>query len=161
MTSIGASIINKKSLNSVKIIHDKFIYIDQLQKLASQKISKRLKTQAAMITASSSSALTESIAAIYSKDDLTKIYNLPKMNKKRNVLVQKGHLVNYGGEVEQAIKFSGASITATGKKLSCSEDLVKTIKKYKNKILLLTLYVLSHHCDEYNSLDFKLLQSLL
>ena len=35
-----------------------------------------------MITASSSSALTESIAAIYSKDDLTKIYNLPKMNKK-------------------------------------------------------------------------------
>ena len=118
MTSIGASIINKKSLNSVKIIHDKFIYIDQLQKLASQKISKRLKTQAAMITASSSSALTESIAAIYSKDDLTKIYNLPKMNKKRNVLVQKGHLVNYGGEVEQAIKFSGASITATGKKLS-------------------------------------------
>ena len=37
MTSIGASIINKKSLNSVKIIHDKFIYIDQLQKLASQK----------------------------------------------------------------------------------------------------------------------------
>lgn len=156
MTSIGASIINKKSLNSVKIIHDKFIYIDQLQKLASQKISKRLKTQAAMITASSSSALTESIAAIYSKDDLTKIYNLPKMNKKRNVLVQKGHLVNYGGEVEQAIKFSGASITATGKKLSCSEeDLVKTIKKYKNKILC-ALYVLSHHCDEYNSLDFKL-----
>ena len=83
MTSIGASIINKKSLKSVEVIHDKFIYMDQLQKLASQKISKRLKTEAAMVTASSSSALTESIAAIYSKDDLNKIYSLPKMNGKK------------------------------------------------------------------------------
>ena len=156
MTSIGASIINKTSLKSVKIIHDKFIYIDQLQNLASQKISKRLKTEAAMITASSSSALTESIAAIYSKDDLNKIYSLPKMNGKKNVLVQKGHLVNYGGEVEQAIKLSGASIITTGKRISCTEkDLKNSIEKNRKKILC-ALYVLSHHCDEYNSLDFKI-----
>ena len=54
MTSIGASIINSSSLKSVKEIYDKFIYIDELQKLASKIISKRLKTQAAMVTASSS-----------------------------------------------------------------------------------------------------------
>ena len=156
MTSIGASIINKKSLKSVEVIHDKFIYMDQLQKLASQKISKRLKTEAAMVTASSSSALTESIAAIYSKDDLNKIYSLPKMNGKKNVLVQKGHLVNYGGEVEQAIKLSGASIITTGKRISCTEkDLKNSIEKNRNKILC-ALYVLSHHCDEYDSLDFKI-----
>ena len=156
MTSIGASIINKKSLKSVEVIHDKFIYMDQLQKLASQKISKRLKTEAAMVTASSSSALTESIAAIYSKDDLNKIYSLPKMNGKKNVLVQKGHLVNYGGEVEQAIKLSGASIITTGKRISCTEkDLKNSIGKNRNKILC-ALYVLSHHCDEYDSLDLKI-----
>ena len=156
MTSIGASIINKKSLKSVEVIHDKFIYMDQLQKLASQKISKRLKTEAAMVTASSSSALTESIAAIYSKDDLNKIYSLPKMNGKKNVLVQKGHLVNYGGEVEQAIKLSGASIITTGKRISCTEkDLKNSIEKNRNKMLC-ALYVLSHHCDEYDSLDFKI-----
>ena len=84
MTSIGASIINKRSLSSVEEIHDNFIYIDQLQKLASKKISSRLKTKAAMVTASSSSALTESIAAIYTKDDLKKIYSLPKLNGKKN-----------------------------------------------------------------------------
>ena len=156
MTSIGASIINKTSLKSVEIIHDKFIYIDQLQKLASQKISKRLKTEAAMVTASSSAALTESIAAIYSKDDLSKIYSLPKMNGKKSVLVQKGHLVNYGGEVEQAIKLSGANIITTGKKILCSEeDIKKSIEKNRNKILC-ALYVLSHHCDEYNSLDLEI-----
>ena len=43
-----------------------------------------------MVTASSSSALTESIAAIYTKDDLKKIYSLPKMNGKKNVLIQQG-----------------------------------------------------------------------
>jgi L-seryl-tRNA(Ser) seleniumtransferase len=156
MTSIGASIINKTSLKSVEIIHDKFIYIDQLQNLASQKISKRLKTEAAMITASSSSALTESIAAIYSKDDLNKIYSLPKMNGKKSVLVQKGHLVNYGGEVEQAIKLSGANIITTGKKISCSEENLKNSIEKNRKKILCALYVLSHHCDEYNSLDFKI-----
>ena len=54
MTSIGASIINKRSLNSLGEIYNKFIYIDELQKLASKKISSRLKTKAAMITPSSS-----------------------------------------------------------------------------------------------------------
>ena len=148
MTSIGASIINKCSLRSVEEIHDKFIYIDELQKLASKKISSRLKTQAAMVTASSSSALTESIAAIYTKDDLKKIYSLPKMNGKKNVLIQQGHLVNYGGEVEQAIKLSGASILKTGKKNSCSIlDLTATLTKNKKNILC-AIYVLSHHCDE-------------
>ena len=83
MTSIGASIINKRSLNSVNEVYDKFIYIDELQKLASKKISSKLKTEAAMVTASSSSALTESIAAIYAKDDLKKIYSLPKMTGKK------------------------------------------------------------------------------
>jgi len=155
MTSIGASIINKRSLNSVEEIHDKFIYIDELQKLASKKISSKLKTEAAMVTASSSSALTESIAAIYTKDDLKKIYSLPKMNGKKNVLIQQGHLVNYGGEVEQAIKLSGANILTTGKKNSCSIlDLTATLKKNKKNILC-AIYVLSHHCDEYKSLDYK------
>ena len=155
MTSIGASIINKRSLNSVGEIYNKFIYIDELQKLASKKISSRLKTKAAMVTASSSSALTESIAALYTKDDLKKIYSLPKMTGKKNVLIQRGHLVNYGGEVEQAIKLSGASILKTGKKNSCSDfDLTATLKKNKKNILC-AIYVLSHHCDEYNSLDYK------
>ncbi len=155
MTSIGASIINKQSLNSVGEIYNKFVYIDELQKLASKKISSKLKTGAAMITASSSSALTESIAAVYTKDDLKKIYSLPKMTGKKNVLVQQGHLVNYGGEVEQAIKLSGASILKTGKKNSCSDfDLTATLVKNKKNILC-AIYVLSHHCDEYNSLDYK------
>ncbi len=155
MTSIGASIINKRSLNSVNEVYDKFIYIDELQKLASKKISSKLKTEAAMVTASSSSALTESIAAIYAKDDLKKIYSLPKMTGKKNILIQRGHLVNYGGEVEQAIKLSGASILKTGKKNSCSNlDLTGTVTKNKKNILC-AIYVLSHHCDEYNSLDYK------
>jgi len=155
MTSIGASIINSSSLKSVKEIYDKFIYIDELQKLASKIISKRLKTQAAMVTASSSSGLTESIAAIYSRNDLKKIFSLPKMVGKKNVLIQQGHLVNYGGEVNQAIRLAGASILKTGKKNVCSAlDLQRTINSNKNKILC-ALYVLSHHCDEYQSLDYK------
>ena len=63
--------------------------------------------------------------------DLKKIYSLPKMNEKRKVLIQQGHLVNYGGEVEQAIKLSGASILKTGKK-----DVLKEIKKERRCLQL-------------------------
>ena len=156
MTKIGASITNKKSIEAANNIFPYFVNIDELQAIASKRISKLIKSEAALITASAAGALTESIAAMMTGNDLDKIYQLPKTNKIKNkVLIQKGHLTNYGAEVGQGISLSGAKIISCGSKNICTEEMFKkTLKKNKSTICC-AMYVVSHHCSDYNSINLS------
>ena len=105
MTKIGASLTNKKSINAANNIFPYFVNIDELQTIASKRIAKCLNSESALITASAAAALTESVAAMIAGNDIHKIFNLPDTKGLKNkVLIQKGHLTNYGAEVGQAIK---------------------------------------------------------
>ena len=156
MTKIGASICKNYNIKAAKEILPFFVNIDELQLLASKRISKQLGCESAVITASSSSALTESVAATITGKDLQKIYKLPNTQGLKNkVLIQQGHLTNYGAEVGQAIRLSGAKILKCGSKLSCNnKDVINKIKKNINSIAC-AMYVVSHHCSDYNSLSIK------
>ena len=156
MTKIGASITNKKSINAAKDILPYFVSIDELQNLASRRISYHLKSQASLVTASAAGAITESIAALMTGNNIGKIYQLPNTKNMLNkVLIQKGHLTNYGAEVSQGIRLSGANILSCGKKNSCSEkDFEKKLFENKKK-LVCAMYVVSHHCSNYNSVSLE------
>ena len=156
MTKIGASLTNKKSINAANNIFPYFVNIDELQTIASKRIAKCLNSESALITASAAAALTESVAAMIAGNDIHKIFNLPDTKGLKNkVLIQKGHLTNYGAEVGQAIKLSGAQIISCGLKKSCSENLLEnTIKKNKQKIVC-AMYVVSHHCSDYDAVNIK------
>ena len=123
MTKIGASITNKKSVKAANKIFGLFVNIDELQTLASKRISKCFGSEAALITASAAGGLTECVAGMMTGSDLKKVYNLPNTKDMKNkVLIQKGHLTNYGAEVSQGILLSGAKILTCGLQKSCSSD---------------------------------------
>ena len=154
MTKIGASITNSKSIKAANEIFTNFVNIDELQALASKRISKYFKTEAAVITASAAGGLTESVASMMTGNDLTKVFSLPNTNKMKNkVLIQKGHLTNYGAEVGQGIELSGAKILSCGFKNSCSlEQLEKSLSK-NYKSIACAMYVVSHHCSAYKAVE--------
>ncbi len=156
MTKIGASITNKKSIRAANDIFEYFVNIDELQALASKRISKLLKTEAAVITASAAAGLTESVASMMTGKDLKKVFKLPdSKNMVNKVLIQRGHLTNYGAEVEQGIKLSGAKILKCGLKKFCTkENIEKTILQNKKQIAC-AMYVVSHHCSDYGSLELN------
>ncbi len=158
MTKIGASITNKKSIEAANKIFQNFVNIDELQAVASKRISKCLKTEAAVITASAAGGLTESVASMMTGNSLEKVYQLPNTKKmKDRVLIQKGHLTNYGAEVSQGILLSGAKILSCGLKNNCTNKIFEdTLLKNKN-IISCAMYVVSHHCSDYKAikiLDF-------
>ena len=156
MTKIGASITNKKSIRAANDIFEYFVNIDELQALASKRISKLLKTEAAVITASAAGGLTESVASMMTGKDLKKVFKLPdSKNMVNKVLIQRGHLTNYGAEVEQGIKLSGAKILKCGLKKFCTkENIEKTILQNRKQIAC-AMYVVSHHCSDYGSLELN------
>tara|TARA_B100000686_G_scaffold257591_1_gene269668 strand:- start:995 stop:2212 length:1218 start_codon:yes stop_codon:yes gene_type:complete len=154
MTKIGASITRNYNIKAAGEILPYFVNIDELQSLASRKISRLLKTEAAVITASAAAGLTESVAAMMTGNNLKNIYALPNTSNLNNkVIIQNGHLTNYGAEVSQGILLSGAKILKCGSKLSCSKtQIIDKIKKNKKEIAC-AMYVVSHHCSQYNSVE--------
>ena len=156
MTKIGASITNKKSIEAANKIFQNFVNIDELQKIASKRISKCFKTESAVITASAAGGLTESVASMMTGNNLDKVYQLPNTkNMKDRVLIQKGHLTNYGAEVSQGILLSGAKILSCGLKKYCTNEIFEnTLSKNKNKISC-AMYVVSHHCSDYNAISIS------
>ena len=70
MTKIGASLTNKKSIEAANNFFPYFVNIDELQTIASKRISKYFNTEAALITASAAGALTESVAAMMTGNDI-------------------------------------------------------------------------------------------
>jgi L-seryl-tRNA(Ser) seleniumtransferase len=156
MTKIGASITNQKSIKAANEIFTHFVNIDELQAIASKRISKCFNTEAAVITASAAGGLTESVASMMTGNDLKKVFKLPNTNgMKSRVLIQRGHLTNYGAEVRQGIELSGAKILSCGLKDSCSiEQLEKTLSKNRKNIAC-AMYVVSHHCSDYNAIEIS------
>jgi L-seryl-tRNA(Ser) seleniumtransferase len=156
MTKIGASITNQKSIKAANEIFTHFVNIDELQAIASKRISKCFNTEAAVITASAAGGLTESVASMMTGNDLKKVFKLPNTNgMKSRVLIQRGHLTNYGAEVRQGIELSGAKILSCGLRDSCSiEQLEKSLSKNKQNIAC-AMYVVSHHCSDYNAIEIS------
>ena len=156
MTKIGASITNQKSIEAANKIFQNFVNIDELQEIASKRISKCFKTESAVITASAAGGLTESVASMMAGNNLENVYQLPNTkNMKDRVLIQRGHLTNYGAEVSQGILLSGAKILTCGLKKNCTNEIFEnTLSKNKNKISC-AMYVVSHHCSDYGSLELN------
>ena len=156
MTKIGASITNKKSIEAANNIFPYFVNIDELQSIASKRISYHLNSEASVITASAAGALTESVAAMMTGNDIKKIYKLPDTKGMRNgVLIQKGHLTNYGAEVGQGIRLSGAKIISCGLKNSCSDNILEEALIKNKQKLACAMYVVSHHCSDYGAVSLK------
>ena len=156
MTKIGASITNPKSIKAANEIFTNFVNIDELQSIASKRISKYFNTESAVITASAAGGLTESVASMMTGNNLEKVLKLPNTaNLKNKVLIQRGHLTNYGAEVRQGIELSGAKVLSCGFKDSCSiEQLEKSLSKNKKNIAC-AMYVVSHHCSDYNAVEIS------
>ncbi|MFL2520092.1 MAG: aminotransferase class V-fold PLP-dependent enzyme [Alphaproteobacteria bacterium] len=156
MTKIGASITNKESIRAANNIFQNFVNIDELQEIASKRISKCFKTESAVITASAAGGLTESVASMMTGNNLENIYQLPSTkNMKNKVLIQKGHLTNYGAEVSQGILLSGAKILSCGLEKKCTNKIFEEILiKNKNNISC-AMYVVSHHCSDYEAINIS------
>src|SRR5476649_621625 len=111
MTSLGASILAAPVIEAMAAILPQFVEIDDLQRKASAVIAQACGSESGYITASCSAAITLGVAATMTCDDPGLIERLPDTSGLRHeVVVQTGHLVNYGAPIDQAIRLAGARV---------------------------------------------------
>jgi D-glucosaminate-6-phosphate ammonia-lyase len=143
MTRLGSSIALPEVIEATAAILPRFVDMDQLQRQASAAIAQACGAQAGFVTASCSAAITLAVAAAITGPDLALIERLPDTRGlKQQVLIQAGHLVNYGAPLAQAIALAGASVVPVGQATSA---LAYQLAGAINEHTACAVYVVSHH----------------
>lgn len=156
MTGLGASSVGAPVIDAVAQVLPQFVEIDDLQRKASAVIAEACGSEAGYVTASCSAAITLTIAAAMTGDDLGLIERLPDtsgMPSLRNeVVIQTGHLVNYGAPVDQAIRLSGARVVPVGAATEAHGYQLNTAITERTAA---ALYVVSHHTVQFGLIPFE------
>lgn len=121
MTSLGASIVVPEAIDAVHRSLDQFFEISALHARASEVIAELTGAEAGFVTASSAAAITLAVAASMTGDNLGRIERLPDTGGlKHEVVIQTGHLVNFGAPIEQMIRLAGAKVVPVGQATSAA-----------------------------------------
>lgn len=154
MTSLGASSVSAAVIDAVAQVLPQFVEIDDLQRRASAAIAAACGSEAGYITASCSAAITLSIAAIMTGDDHGLIERLPDTSAmpRNEVVIQTGHLVNYGAPVDQAIRLSGARVVPVGASTEAHGYQLNTAITERTAA---ALYVVSHHTVQFGMIPLE------
>lgn len=154
MTSLGASSVSAPVIDAVAQVLPQFVEIDDLQRRASAAIAAACGSEAGYITASCSAAITLSIAAIMTGDDPGLIERLPDTSAmpRNEVVIQTGHLVNYGAPVDQAIRLSGARVVPVGASTEAHGYQLNTAITERTAA---ALYVVSHHTVQFGMIPLE------
>ena len=154
MTTLGASIIVPEAIKAMAEIAPQFVEVDDLQRKASAVIARLTGGEAGFVTASAAGGIVMSIAGAMTGSRLLAIERLPDdtAGLKNEVLVQLGHIVNYGGSLDQSIRQCGGKPVMVG--------TVSVAQPYQladaiNERTAAGLYVVAHHTVQYGMLSLR------
>ncbi len=143
MTALGASRVVPEAIEAGAAIQSHFVRIDELQARAGEAIARLTGAEAGFVTACSAAGMSVSVAGCMTGTNLSRIELLPDTEGLKNeVVVQAGHLVNYGAPIDQAIRLTGARIVPLG-----TAAMVGTyhLEDRINEKTAAALFVVSHH----------------
>jgi len=102
-----------------------FFDMAELQRVAGGRIAELTGAEAACVTNCVAAGITVAVAAAMAGADAARIAQLPDpAGMNRCVVVQAGHLVNFGQPVEQAVRLSGAEVLTAGDADGCLPEIL-------------------------------------
>jgi uncharacterized pyridoxal phosphate-dependent enzyme len=153
MTSLGASIVVPEAIAAMTAILPQFVEMNDLQRKASAIIARLTGAEAGFVTASCAAGISLAVAGTITGPDLLAIEKLPDVTTSKNeVLVQMGHLVDYGAPVEQSIRIAGGKVVVIGQATSAHRYHMENAISENTAA---AVYVVSHHVVHYGLLHLK------
>lgn len=148
MTHLAGAIVLPPIAEAASESLKHFFILDELQAAAGRVIADTTGAESGCVTACTSAGITLGIAACMTGGDLAKVYQLPDPSgMPHRVLIQKGHCINYGHPITQAIRLAGATAVEVGVVNRCTvSELRHELQKGHVAALL---HVESHHTVRY------------
>ncbi|RWB72910.1 MAG: aminotransferase class V-fold PLP-dependent enzyme [Mesorhizobium sp.] len=154
MTTLGASIIVPEAISAMAEIASQWVEMDDLQRAASAVVARLTGGEAGFITACCASGITMAVAGAMTSTNLLAIERLPDDTEglKSEVVIQLGHIVNYGAPIDQSIRVAGAKVIPAGT-VSVTQDY--HVREAINEHTAAALYVVAHHTVQYGMLSLE------
>ena len=154
MTALGASIIVPEAIRAMSEIASQWVEMDDLQRAASTVVARLTGGEAGFITACCASGITMAIAGAMTGTSLLAIERLPDDTGglKSEVVIQLGHIVNYGAPIDQSVRVAGAKVISAGT-VSVTQDY--HVREAINERTAAGLYVVAHHTVQYGMLSLE------
>lgn len=151
MTGLGASIVAPEVAEAVAAMLPQFVEMADLQRKAGAVIAEATGAEFGVVTASASAGVSQTVAACMVGGDLAKAERLPRVDglPKTEVVMQIGHMVNYGAPIEQAVRLAGATLVPCGTSTETKEYQLAGALTDRTAA---ALYVVSHHVVHYGQL---------
>ena len=134
--------------------------IDELYVQAGSYIAKMLEAEDAVVTSCASSGIVFTIAGLIcgSNHRLVENLHIEKDNiSKREVILPKGHSVNYGAPVHSMIELGGGKVVEVG---NANKVTRLDVESYISDKTLALFYVKSHHSVQKNMASIEEMHNL-
>lgn len=143
MTILGVSKVSESVLDAQRFGGERFFEMSDLSVKTGAYLSKLLKVEDAQIVSSASAGIAQSVAALIGQGDMYHVYHpYTKRIAKREIIVPKGHNVDYGTPVEVMVAQGGGQLVEAGYANMCSPEHITMMVTEETAALL---YIKSHH----------------
>lgn len=143
MTILGVSKVSENVLAAQRFGGEHFFEMSDLSVKTGAYLAQLLNVEDAQIVSSASAGIAQSVAALIGQGDLYHVYHpYTKKITKREIIVPKGHNVDYGTPVEVMVTQGGGQVVEAGYANMCSPEHVAMMITEETAALL---YIKSHH----------------
>jgi L-seryl-tRNA(Ser) seleniumtransferase/D-glucosaminate-6-phosphate ammonia-lyase len=153
MTILGVSTPSPDVMAAMTQAGQGFVVMKELLETAGKRIAECTGAEAGCITHGAAAGISLSIAAVISDGDYLAMKSLPFFSgPKKEILVQKGHVINFGASVAQMIHLGGGLVKEFGEANHVTaRDLESNLSPNTAGIL----FVQSHHTVHKGELSLK------
>lgn len=153
MTILGVSKVSEKVMEAQRFGGKHFFEMSDLMVQTGKYLAGLLKTEDVQIVSSASAGIAQSVAAIIGEGSLYHVYH-PYTSKltKREIIIPKGHNVDYGTPVEVMVQQGGGKVVEAGYANMCSAEHLEMMITAETAAIL---YIKSHHTVQKSMLSVE------
>ena len=153
MTILGVSKVSESVLAAQRFGGEHFFEMADLSEKTGAYIAQLLKVDDAQIVSSASAGIAQSVAAVIGKGDFYHAYHpYTDRIKQREIILPKGHNVDYGTPVEVMVEQGGGKVVEAGYANMCSAEHLEMMITENTAAIL---YVKSHHTVQKSMLTVE------
>ncbi|MBL1223557.1 DgaE family pyridoxal phosphate-dependent ammonia lyase [Enterococcus sp. BWR-S5] len=151
MTILGVSKVSEAVLAAQKFGGEHFFEMSELSIQTGKYLADLLKVEDAQIVSSASAGIAQSVAALIGQGSVYHAYH-PYTEKvaNREIILPKGHNVDYGTPVEVMVAQGGGKVVEAGYANMCSAEHVEMMITEQTAAIL---YIKSHHTVQKSMLS--------
>lgn len=151
MTILGVSKVSEQVLAAQRFGGEHFFEMSELSERTGAYLADLLHVEDAQIVSSASAGIAQSVAALIGQGNLYHAYHpYTEQITKREILLPKGHNVDYGTPVEVMVAQGGGKVVEAGYANMCTPEHVAMMITENTAAIL---YIKSHHTVQKSMLS--------